>query len=53
MFKSSPGQGTELLVPFDDVRMKCRGDPTIVAGACELWPSGPLAGGDGVLMGSH
>lgn len=42
-----------LLVAFDDVHMKCRSDLTIVTGACEFRTSGPLAGGDGVLMGSQ
>lgn len=38
---------------FDGVHMKHRSDPTIIAGACELRPGGPLAGGDGVLIGSQ
>lgn len=33
-----------LLVPFDHVHMKHRGDPTIAASACGLRPSGSLMG---------
>lgn len=38
---------------FGDVHMKYRCDPTRPTSACDLRPNGPLAGGDGVLIGSQ